>query len=367
MFPAYTIATSNPHSSACDVTDSIEDTLIAILPSENYDTLALEVSAGKATYPVTMMRGLGFHDVPYYFRAGRYLVINPCLDLYGARDEGFNYADFFERLKQVEEVLFVAGEWRQEMMWQRLTATKGYYLPNTIGCMLALQSLGDELSGRTVLDVGSGNALLSMLALREGAKSAIAIECESREARVVAHRHFRDRFSEEVAQDEKLCLNTQLNRLHEKIEIVTSTIENLAPRTVEGGIAVLNFPRFGMSYMDATDDQVRKSAKHFGNGMIAYYDIKSRESVLKDILEKFSGVETVIVSGGSHCRGDSYLDSDNAGEFLQHAADLGWVADDRIVVSHPMVGTSGGGFDGWEDGKRFDENVDYFTFVLRRQ
>ena len=324
---------------------------------------------------------------PLYFRAGDWFVINPEV-LTEAESAGKN-EDLNKLLAQYDKYVYFA-ETNAKYGWpaygyQNHSTTKEeddycasmgfegevpyYVLPNAIQMILAMQLSENEIRGKTVVEIGSRNALAGLIALKMGASRAILIEkeipkaikdnnCATEESRfwiswVLANKLGLTKEEFEYGPDRNLIeVNLKINGFEEKAEIFEGNFAE-APSIDDRDIFVIyDLPMFGVPYEndyldekelksyikrwgDNREELLKKSRQLFVKGV-------KRESILADILEKYPNTRWVI-SGCDLDREDKKTTLENAKclglkqmfsihfKVSQHFKSVGWTNSDGSV------------------------------------
>ncbi len=332
-----------------------------------------KVEIGVHSYPVTLTTSGDWHESHPYFRVGRYVVVHPDLGFYHPHAMDLLSTDltFSEMVQRSNELVFLCDNRHPSLHLNTSLDASNYYFPNTVGCMVAVQELGSLLAGRTVVDVGSRNGLLAVVALREGAASALAIENDRASVSLLVKEQFSWVSPETFEYEDRISINLALNRAESSVEVIRSTLGSVPVRELAGGVAIFNFPDYGMGFYDDEHGQLCTDNPRRGSRASLGYDRTKgtfRESLIGDVTQKFPGLEYVIASGGSRLRNDPELMIDRSEELISHAEKLGWHLEQRIAVAHPVGrGSIDSALMRWKDPLcAADEVAEFLTFIFKR-
>ncbi len=320
------------------------------------------VETGAHSYPVTLTTSGDWRESHPYFRVGRYVVVHPDLGFYRPHVMHRLSADqpLSEVVQRSNELVFLCDNRHPSLHLNTFLYASNYYYPNTVGCMIAVQELGSLLAERTVVDVGSRNGLLAVVALREGAASALAIENDRASVSLLLKEQFSWVSPETFEYEDRISINLALNRVESRVEVIRSTLGSVPVRELAGGVAIFNFPDYGMGFYDDEHGQLCTDNPRRGSRASLGYDrakVTFRESLIGDVTQKFPGLEYVIASGGSRLPNNPELMIDRSDELISHAGELGWHLEQKIIVAHPM---------GRVPGSAADEVAEFLTFIFKR-
>jgi len=289
--------------------DRIESGLVGTLGIGRYVHQGL-VSVDGNSYAFTTVGG--YYPIgPIYFRAANLLVANAELfDFSTVIDTKLK--DHVREMERIlcgkEGVVFLyeteEGSYtysHQDIFDGGLTLgtgpkRPGYFLPWTIGTLIAMQEYASVIQGKTFVDLGSRNALIANASLSLSATQAIVIENDPVKVDFIGW-PARERF--DLPEKANLVdINLHINNPKAKIRRCYCDFIDM-PATLDECVVAYNLSFFGIPYHNHAPEQLGWGASVADLG--AYTTLMKQatmESILEDILAKFPNVVLVIAAGG---------------------------------------------------------------------
>ena len=262
-------------------------------------------------YPVTIVTDNQLGQ-PLCIRAGEAVVINTDAFLLSSHFKGMS-----ERLQRLLDKCPTSMLLHDDIIrpsgWGRYTpgAFTGegltvslkpipYILPWTIGQIIAIQEMADKITGKTFVDVGSGNAMIAIAAQKFGAHDLTLIECTPKKLPIPEPLRGIYNLPPLV---ELIETNLNINGCPlQQARILREYFADVKCTALDGGVVAYSMPSFGSPY-DNAPEHIRdlSTFRDSGFNLADWSDMfekYKRPSLLRDILEKFTGVKYVIASGG---------------------------------------------------------------------
>jgi hypothetical protein len=286
--------------------DEFEAKLIDIFDLNEANLVKGRVHLGDETYAYTMTRAhLGFHE-PVYFRAGDIFVMNPTAidwaSVTGNKEAMEEALSQYSKIIQLKEYPSEDGRggWTLYSNDAMFGGRSQCYLPNVIGILIAMQNMKDQIKGNPFVDLGSRNGLLANAALMLGASEAILIDNDIPTPRISRSSFERYHLS---ASDNLIDINLKINGTQDRATICTDNFSEIPNLKLKNAVLAYNFPDFGYEYYNAKESELYELQKLAELGTSVKDEFKQfektkRESLIRDIMDKFRNLKWIIASGG---------------------------------------------------------------------
>ncbi|MBF0216146.1 MAG: iron-containing alcohol dehydrogenase [Candidatus Omnitrophica bacterium] len=340
--------------------DEFENALLVIFGVEEDQITRGTARYLEEEYPYTMFQSENNNKGPVYFRAGEIFAVNYGLKPWdenekamgkgsGGKMPGMRRKELLDRLlarypyaiRMFEEATkYGEGGWWPYTYHPR-TPEGYYYLAGAVGQLIALQANREIIRGRTYIDALSRNGIMANAALLLGAKDVVVIENDRQDIDTKNVSSPADSTVLPATMD-LIGLNLALNGNGNKARVYYASVRHITEETFNEAVLSYSLRHFAMGYYDASTTEIveamRSDPKFFfgdwvpeserGKGLLA----SKRESLIKDIREKFSGIRWIIASGGSEP--DSLGDIGETRKLIHDAFTLGMKAEGMVDIRH---------------------------------
>ncbi len=261
---------------------------------------------------------------PVYFRAGDIFVLNAAIEphtkKYSDQERGRKHDEqkklelqhLLKRFPNVIRLYEPIGEWRAYRT-SAVVSSRIYYLPATIGVLIAMQADRKAIQGHTFIDAFSRNGLMANAAFLLGASDVVINENDPQSISTLFLRNLGI-----IAKSVKLPETSDLIRVNLAINgnldnsrVYYRTIRQVPETEFKDAVLAYNARNFGFKYMEASKADIEK-AKRSVPPATRKWDVwldatsqgekiraTERPSLLRDIRNRFKGVSWIIVSGGA--------------------------------------------------------------------
>ncbi|MFA4982124.1 MAG: HEAT repeat domain-containing protein [Candidatus Omnitrophota bacterium] len=255
-----------------------------------------------------------WHFGPAYFRAGDIFVLNAAV-LPKPREALGELLALYPKVIKLYETRSDTGNggWLPYTYRDDVTGSP-YYLPHTIGLLIAMQGNQDAINGHTFIDAFSRNGLMANAAYLLGASDAVIIENDEQQISTDLLK-FRIRSKELPEHTDLIRANLAINGNSDtwRSRIYYATVREVPERNFNNAVLAFSEYDFGFGYQEKSQTELaelRRNAPHSysrwgwnpdtpeGKAVM----LSERESLLRDICEAFTGLRRIIASGGTETR-----------------------------------------------------------------
>ena len=322
-------------SSAAMSADEFEKGLIDIFDLEDHHIQQGSVRCQGRDYAYTMfqtdLQRYSWQRGPVYFRAGDIFVLNATIDPWAKVD--FNSKDYDSEewrrrndrkerelqqlLKRFPKVikLYESTADHGNGGWIPYTSGTGisgrvFWLPHTIGVLIAMQANHNVIRGHTFIDAFSRNGLMANAAFILGASDAVVIENDYQEVDA-SYLHYLIKGVKFPEKTDLIRANLIINGNLDKSKVHYKTIRQVPEDKFENAVLAYSGQDFGFDYMEASQTDRANARKQVPIETLRWEGwlsvtpqgkkimVTERSSLLRDIREKFKGVRWIIASGGT--------------------------------------------------------------------
>ncbi|MBF0386793.1 MAG: hypothetical protein HQL20_02940 [Candidatus Omnitrophica bacterium] len=302
----------NANSDMAITAEDFETRLRQILAIKKDGTRSGVVDIGPRRFKYTMSTK---YQSPIYFRAGDIFVVND-EDLRGRAGwlNSKRVAALASLLKKYPKVIRLhetmaspTGGWNSYVQG----GTSPNYIENTIGVLILMQSIQEDISGKTVIDLGSRNALIANAGFLLGAQKVVLVENDVQNVRLLpgeGKQYGLDGFDSIDLMRLNLLINGNSAR---ELEIFERGLAEVPQADRRGAVLIFNFPDYGYGYQKASAtktynqylEQLRKGqGRSFGALGVAVMGSSMKKtarprSLLRDSLKVF-GKSGILIAGG---------------------------------------------------------------------
>jgi hypothetical protein len=343
--------------------DEFEERLIDIFELDEHHTRRGTVHCGKHEYKYTMfetdLHRYTWHVGPVYFRAGDIFVLNATSWVSPKGGDDGDWRQHKEQkehelqrlLKRYPDVikLYESASDHHNGGWipythSRHVSGRPYWLPHTIGILIAMQANREVIQGHTFIDAFSRNGLMANAAYILGASNTVVIENDPQE---VNTSYLRNSIKDvELPETTDLVrTNLMINGNLDSSRIHYTTIRQVPEEEFEDAVLSFSEYNFGFDYMEASQTDMAKARKKAPLGTLKWGSwlhttpegkkimATERKSLLRDIREKFRGVRWIIASGGTES--DKLEDWGVTQKLIGEAKSLSLVLHSMLKIRQP--------------------------------
>ena len=309
--------------------DEFEEKLIDIFELDDRHTRRGSVHCQGRDYAYTMfetdLERYTWHMGPVYFRAGDIFVLNATVDPWvkGSYDEDWRRRNEQKKLelRRLLETypsvikLYEHASDHHNGGWLPYTDSadvsgRPYWLTHTIGVLVAMQANKGAIQGHTFVDAFSRNGLMANAAYILGASDTVVIENDPQEINTF-YLQYSIKNIELPETTDLIRANLMINGNLDSSRIYYKTIRQVPEEEFENAVLSFSDYDFGFGYKEASQTDIAEARNKAPLGILKWGSwlyvtpegekimASKRESLLRDIREKFRGVRWIIASGGT--------------------------------------------------------------------